>query len=622
MYFDNILTFKNVTFQYPETIVPAIKNISFTVGRGEFVVLCGQSGSGKSTLLCHMKKNHIPFGKGEGEMIFCSRDESKQGGFKEIPIEEMGDRESAMKIGFVLQDPEAQLVTDKVWHELAFGLENLGVGNSEINRRVAEMSEYFGISKYFRKNVKDLSGGEKQLIALASIMVMQPELLILDEPLSQLDPIARRNFINMLVEINREFSTTVILSEQYLEEVIPVSDRVLIMHDGELTVDAGTRNISGKIMDFLVENGSSPGKDLDVNSIEKNIETFGKYDDKFPIFGSLPIALKAYIKLDLVKGSSDLGSRRNSDSFKDNDRRNKGNPDSFKDSDLGSVENSDTPISIKEGRRWLSEVLHSVLTGTLVKGDEESNVSENSLISGSTKKNVSNNKGLIASGETVLSGKNLTYYFDDKKSPLLKDLNINIPKGAIYTIMGGNGSGKTTLLKILSGIIKPKGGKVYVKEKVGYLTQNPLELFTEITVEEELAEVLNLKAPEIKEKVNVTLEFLELLKQRKTHPYDLSGGEKQRLALGKLLLTEPDIILLDEPTKGLDSAFREKLISELYKLNQLGKTIVIVTHDMEFAAKISGCTALLFDGRLIGDADGENEDAGEFFLRNRYFTTA
>lgn len=178
-----MLKFDNVSFRYPNQSQNAITDISFEIKKGEFVLLCGDSGCGKTTLLRHAKKNQIPTGHGSGKMYFDGKD-----------IEFMDDRESAALIGYVGQSPDGQIVTDKVWHELAFGLESLSFDRETMYRRIAEMSEYLGISGWYEKKTDELSGGQKQILNLASVMVMHPKILILDEPTSQLDPVASERF--------------------------------------------------------------------------------------------------------------------------------------------------------------------------------------------------------------------------------------------------------------------------------------------------------------------------------------------------------------------------------------------------------------------------------------------
>ena len=216
-------TVRDLTFFYPEQERPALDGVTLTVRRGEFLVLCGPSGCGKSTLLRQLKSVLTPHGSRQGEILF-----------EGTPLEQLDQRSQSEKIGFVLQSPENQVVTDKVWHELAFGLESLGYDTPVIRRRVAEMASFFGIQTWFHKNVSDLSGGQKQLLNLASVMAMQPSVLILDEPTSQLDPIAASDFLAVLGRINRELGTTVILTEHRLEDAFPLASRAAVLDGGRL----------------------------------------------------------------------------------------------------------------------------------------------------------------------------------------------------------------------------------------------------------------------------------------------------------------------------------------------------------------------------------------------------
>ena len=240
------LVVENLTFQYPLGEQPAIRDISVKIGESEFVVLCGKSGCGKSTLLRHLKKSMMPYGQKEGTVYYDG-----------TPLEDIPDRTEVAEIGYVQQNPDNQLVTDKVWHELAFGLENLGLSNTVIKRRVAEMAAYFGIDGWFRKNVAELSGGQKQLLNLASVMAMQPKVIVLDEPTSQLDPIAASDFLNTVYKINRDLGTTVIISEHRLEEVFPMADQVIVLDHGQV-LTTGTPKEVGLKLDRFSEDGPHP----------------------------------------------------------------------------------------------------------------------------------------------------------------------------------------------------------------------------------------------------------------------------------------------------------------------------------------------------------------------------
>ena len=231
-------SFENVDFTYPEGEKKALCNISFTVQQGEFVILCGPSGCGKSTLLRHLKSCLTPHGLFSGEIRY-------QGTL----LSELSQREQAQQIGYVLQSPENQVVTDKVWHELAFGLESLGYDTPTIRRRVAEIAAFFGIENWFYKNVTELSGGQKQLLSLASVMAMQPGVLVLDEPTAQLDPIAAADFLALLGKINRELGTTIILTEHRLEEAFPFATRAIVMDDGSIICDDKPENVGLQLKD-------------------------------------------------------------------------------------------------------------------------------------------------------------------------------------------------------------------------------------------------------------------------------------------------------------------------------------------------------------------------------------
>ena len=227
---------RNLSFSYPDSGVDCLKDVSLSIEKGEFVLLCGTSGCGKTTLLRHLKSVLTPRGIRSGAVLF-----------RGTPLDQVPLAEQSQAIGFVMQNPDDQIVTDKVWHELAFGLENLGVPRDVIGTRVAEMASFFGIQSWYHREVSQLSGGQKQLLNLASIMAMQPEILILDEPTGQLDPIAAGDFLNTLKKINRELGITVLITEHRAEEIFPAADRVLVMDAGRLIVDAPPRE-AGRIL--------------------------------------------------------------------------------------------------------------------------------------------------------------------------------------------------------------------------------------------------------------------------------------------------------------------------------------------------------------------------------------
>lgn len=534
-----VLSCEHVSFCYPRQTDNAIEDISFSIGEAEFVVLCGQSGCGKTTLLRHFKKNQIPFGTGSGKLFYRGSD-----------LETMDDRESAARIGFVGQNADTQLVTDKVWHELAFGLENLGVPGEQIRRRTAEIAQYFGMESWFRRPVSELSGGQKQLLNLASVVIMQPDVLLLDEPTAQLDPIGTGRFLDTLRRLNRDLGTAVLLSEQRLEEVVPMADRVLIMHQGHLVADSVPEQCAAKLEAYEMD-----------------------HNEALPIASAMPVAVRVWKACH------------------------------YRD-EAGS------PVSIRQGKSWLSDRVRK--TGQ--PGDPIKSAVSDRHPCHTAKRAVS---------ETALFVDRLCFGYQ-KDQRVLEDFTMRVPKGTLYAVVGGNGSGKSTALKAIMGICKPRRGKVKAAGKIRFLAQNPKSLFTELTAAEELMAMLlpenggaGLKEADRTQRVGETLSYLELTAQREQNPMDLSGGQQQRLALGKLLLTEPDILLLDEPTKGLDGAFKEKLAELLKDLCSKGKTVVLVSHDMEFCARYADQCGLLFDGQLI--SEGETR---AFFRENVFYTTA
>lgn len=508
-----IIELKQVSFYYPEGVTPALTQIDLAVPAGGFVLVCGPSGSGKSTLLKHMKSSQIPFGKGTGELLFKGKD-----------LETMELGESARSIGFVGQNPDNQIVTDTVWHELAFGLENLGVPVEEIRKRTAETAQYFGMTEWFRQPVEALSGGQKQMLNLASVMVMQPEVLILDEPTAQMDPIGARRFFHTLKGLQQEIGTTIILSEQRLEEVMPLAQDLVYMENGQIVAQ-------GPVQESL-----------------KILADYEKIKNKpLAMETSFPVALRVYIK-----------SREK--------------------------EEETVPVSVGQGRQWLS--------GKRVVTSEHKETYEET--------------------ETVITVQGVDFSYEKGKK-VLEHLDWQVKKGSIYGLLGGNGAGKTTLMKLICGILKPRRGKIKTNGTVRYLVQNPLSIFTEITAEDELA-VCSGRDPKAVEEM---LEKMELTEFREQNPLDLSGGQQQRLALGKVLLTKPEILLLDEPTKGMDGGFKVKFGAMLRELKKQGITTVLVSHDMEFCAEYATYCGLMFDREIISFGPTR-----EFFAENVYYTTA
>ncbi len=533
---------EDLTFTYPLAAKPALDHINFYVSNGEFVTICGKSGCGKSTLLRHLKSILTPHGERKGEIFFNGAD-----------IVDIDQRTQTEKIGFVLQNPDNQIVTDKVWHELAFGLESLGYDNQTIRLRVAEMASFFGIQNWFMKNVTELSGGEKQLLNLASIMAMQPSVLILDEPTSQLDPIAAADFLYTVKKINRELGTTVILSEHRLEEVLPISDRVIVMEDGKLIVNE-TPQKAGEIL-----------KDM-----------------KHDMFLAMPSPMRIY---------------------------------------AGLKNGLACPITVSDGRKWLNTLI----------GDKTVGKKPHAPTPQAPLRQIASK---FSPEPPAICFKEVWYRYEKEQPDIIKGLSMEVAAGKLYCVVGGNGTGKTTTLLLVSGILTPYRGKVLLKGKdvakmngkekfshnLGVLPQNPQSLFVKKTVELDLHEMLDgsrLTKEEKAKEIERIVALCELDGLLEMHPYDLSGGEQQRAALAKVLLLNPQILLLDEPTKGLDGYFKIKLAGILKKLTDNGVTIMMVSHDIEFCASYADICAMFFDGNIVTENDPQT-----FFSGNTFYTTA
>ena len=509
--------FKNVDFTYPEGEKKALRNISFGVQQGEFVILCGPSGCGKSTLLRHLKSCLTPHGLFSGEIRY-------QGTL----LSEMSQREQAQQIGFVLQSPENQVVTDKVWHELAFGLESLGYDTPTIRRRVAEIAAFFGIENWFYKNVTELSGGQKQLLSLASVMAMQPGVLVLDEPTAQLDPIAAADFLALLGKINRELGTTIILTEHRLEEAFPFATRAIVMEDGAIICDDKPENVGLQLKD----KGSG-------------------------MFLAMPTAMRVWAAVETKL---------------------------------------DCPMTVRDGSHFLSQRVEEAALLPLAE------------------------KATPAYAEEIaLECEQLWFRYEKDSPDVVKGFSLKLRKGEFYAILGGNGAGKSTTLKVISGLREAYRGDVRQQGRMGHLPQNPQTLFVKRTVREDLYEVLRGKKIPKEQKDAQVAQIVELCGLREfldRHPYDISGGEQQRSALAKVLLTQPDILLLDEPTKGFDAEFKVTFAGILRRLVAQGVTILMVSHDVPFCAEYAHKCGLFFDGSIV--AEGEPR---EFFSGNSFYTT-
>ncbi|OEG16239.1 hypothetical protein BCR23_04960 [Enterococcus quebecensis] len=524
------LEIEDLSFQYAGSEKKVLNNVSFSVNQGDFILICGASGSGKSTLLKMLKPQLTPSGTKIGEIYLNKENLST------IP-----DVFSASKIGYVMQNPENQIVTDKGWHELAFGLENIGLTPSEIKNRIAEMVNFLGIPELVEAQTKDLSGGQKQLLNLASVLVMRPDVLILDEPTTQLDPIAAQNFVDILVRLNREMGLTIVLAEHSLESVFSLVSKVVLLDKGQVIFSEEPANISQGIQ----------SSKLDLT--------------RFIL--SLPSAVQIYLE---------------------------------------SGQSGKTPITVIDGKRFLAQHFSS-------RRDKQN---KNKI------QQVKNNQN------TSVQLKNCWFRYEKNSRDILAGIDFDLYEGEIFSLVGGNGTGKTTLLKVIAGIQKCYLGKVTLfnqpikkmQQLIGYLPQNPQTMFIRDSVVDDYKNyLLNQKVDEqeqqkLIEKITDALDIKEILTE---HPLDLSGGECQRAALGKLLLADPQVLLLDEPTKGIDNYGKKELIRLLKKLSLEGKTILVVTHDLDFSAELSDRCGLFFQNDVLTTGI-----PNEFFSHQTFYTTA
>lgn len=518
-----IIQIKDFSFSYVEESKKALDQINLEIEEGSFNVLCGLTGSGKTTLLNQLKPQVRPNGKRSGEILY-----------EGAHLEQVNEEKIVQEIGLVFQDPEMQIVTEQVIHELAFALENMAYPVAEMQKRIGEMVSFFGFSHLLYKSVEELSGGEKQIVNLAAVLVLRPKVLILDEPLAQLDPVMAENFLHMLRRINEEMGMTIILSEHRFELLLGMADQVIILEKGKIKFKGDSREICHKIYE----------------------------DEVFRSF--VPSVSKLYLK----------------------------------------YENECVPLTVKEAKRWAKQYKWEV------KAMPETNMIEQEQ-------------------ETLLTCKDLYFSYHRNEEDILKHVSFEIKQGDYTILVGANGCGKSTLLKVIAGVYEPQRGKILLQGKsrkkygqkawtefIGYLAQNPKLYFNEETVEK-VIESGKRPLDQVDEAyIRELLEMFRLQDKLASHPYDLSGGEQQRLALILVLMKKPRLLLLDEPTKGMDPYNKTILAEHLKKLHQSGITILMVTHDLEFAAQYGKQGMMLFDGDLTG-----NMPMKQLLSENFFYTT-
>lgn len=561
------LEIEKLNFAYPvqdkSMQVNALTNIDLSIDHGEFVLICGPSGCGKSTLLRQIKPALRPFGTISGSISLDGR-----------PIDELSFREQTESIGFVMQDPEMQIVTDKVWHELAFGLESLGFNNTTMRMRVAETANFFGIQNYLDSKTSEISGGQKQLLCLASIMAMQPKLILLDEPTSQLDPIAAGEFFSALKRVNDEIGTTIIITEHRYEGLFQMISRVVFMNEGKIICNC------------------NPSKAISqLNAFPQFIEI-------------LPASMRLYACLD--------------------------------------TDGNDAPVTVKDGRNYLEKKLsdnsetyenknnqfHKKMDDASLQNKMRSD--RKKLSSRAAIGEMNDCKTKCKSMKPIITLKDCWFRYERNSPDVLKGLRFSIYKDELTCIIGGNGSGKTTAIMTAAGLYQPYRGKVklydknmesYSKnelfgKKIALLVQNPACCFVKDTVREELVSVCKQFKIE-KARLDEVISFMELEPFLYRNPYDISGGELQRAAIARLLLPSPEVIFLDEATKGMDPFFKKSFGEMLKRLTANGVSIVLVSHDIEFCAEFADRCVMFFDGRIT--AEGSSR---EVLIDNNFYTTA
>ncbi|WP_303967474.1 ABC transporter ATP-binding protein [Sporosarcina ureae] len=525
-----LFNLKHVSFSFPTTDQQVLSDVTLSVNEGEFLVIGGASGSGKTTLLKLLKRELTPVGKLEGDVFY-----------KDKPISEWQERQMVEQVGYVFQDLDNQIVMDEVMQEIVFGLENLGYSTFEMRKRVAEMVHFFGVEDLLNAKPSELSGGQKQLLNLLSVLLMKPRVLLLDEPTSQLDPVAAKELVLMLERLNKETGMTIVLVEHRLEELYAVADRVVLMGSGKIRYEGNSRQV---ISDLYTE-------------------------EAVQFFPYVPAFARLYMEFEENPVVSEI------------------------------------PLTVKECKQWV--------------GREEREIVPVELQSTLSKKQI------------ILEMDDVFFQYQKKAPFILKSFTLRIQKGQFFAMVGGNGSGKTTALRASLGSIKPQRGKVRLlgqdmkkmKDsewlgKIAYLPQNPRTYFVQQTIEEEMQMIgERLKLSDTEERMIRLLESFGISHLRARHPYDCSGGEVQKAALACILMGEPEMLFIDEPTKGMDPVSKRHLGELLYGLQQDGLTIFMVTHDIGFAASYAERCAMMFDGEIAADGTPD-----ELFKGNYFYTTA
>ena len=508
-----MLKVENYSYTYQQQEEPVLNNVSFSINEGEFCLILGQSGCGKSTL-CFSLNGIIPHmlgGKTSGSITIDG-----------IQVGKSKVRDLAKRVAIVFQDPDHQLCNIEVENEVAFGLENLLFEPDEIRKRVSESLKFVGLENYELKNVWNLSGGEKQRLAIASALALKPKILVLDEPTSNLDPTGTAEIFETIQKIRKETNCTIILIEHNLDALLDVIDKTLVMDKGKILYEGPIRELLDKKGEFLLD-------DLGLWLPQQSI-----------------VGLKA---------------RAN------------------------NLNVQHIPLTMEEAIR----------------------VFKNNVLSKDPMVRHYQNKN-----KPIVNIQDLHFTYPDG-TQALKGVSLQIKKGDMVAIMGKNGSGKSTLALHLVGIHKPSSGTISIEgldtqntkmaklvEKIAYVFQCPEHQFIENTVYEEVAYGLRGLSEENKEKRSFDmLKSMNLLKEKNKHPTTISIGQMRRLSVASMLITQPNTIILDEPTYGQDRKSAKTLMNKMRELNDKGKTIIFITHNMKLVAEYAKHTIVLNNGRVL-----------------------
>lgn len=522
---------RGLRFAYPGAEVPVFEELDWRVPQGTFALLVGGTGSGKSTLLSLLKPEISPAGECSGELRMLGES-----------VADMGVRASAERVGYVFQDPENQIVCETVWHEMAFGLENLGMSRDEMRRRVAETSYFFGVEDWLHRDTDTLSGGRKQLLSLAAVLALRPRVLLLDEPTSQLDPVADKNFLHALFRVNRELGCTVVVATHQPRPMLEYATCAYRIEGGRVSEVADIASLGHREELF---SGEVPGWG-------------GSWRAKNGVFSSAS-GRPGY--LDPRVGAPGAKKRPKSDKSAEFEAQ------------ILSQDDSGAPSCAGECR--ILPKMHAGSATTLAGG---------------------------------------WFRYDRASGWVLRGLDASFSAGAVHAVVGGNGCGKSTMLSVLAKTVKLQRGHMERgAASAALLPQNPKALLVAETVREELMEWASTCGyDEAMARERATSLGLSGLDGR--HPYDLSGGQRQLLALAKLLLIGPELLLLDEPTKGLDLASRRIIARALRDHAEAGGTVIMATHDLGFAEQVADDIAMMFEGGIAC-----MEPPADFFADNVFY---